>query len=127
AVSGSSGRKESTPAASRPCATTTAMAGWAHDGGGAGGSGGSPEAAPRAAHRAKTATTTATRIGTHSVRRRRHLYPDGGMELEITPEPTPEERAAIVAALEQVLVAEDGTTDPGRWWEAGLRDGLDGA
>ena len=45
------------------------------------------------------------------------------MELEITPAPTPEERAAIVAALEQLRGRDKG--DPGAWWEAGLRENLD--
>ncbi len=46
------------------------------------------------------------------------------MEVRITPEPTPEERAAILAALELVRAAESG--DPGPWWRAGLRENLDG-
>lgn len=45
------------------------------------------------------------------------------MELEITPEPTPEERAAIVAALE-ALAAEE-RRGPGAWWEAGLRENVE--
>ncbi len=45
------------------------------------------------------------------------------MELEITPEPTPEERAAIVAALAE-LDAEQ-TQGPGAWWEAGLRENVE--
>ena len=45
------------------------------------------------------------------------------MELEITPEPTPEERAAIVAALAE-LDAEQ-TRGPGAWWEAGLRENVE--
>ena len=45
------------------------------------------------------------------------------MSLEITPEPTPEERAAIVAALEQLRAEE--ARGPGAWWEAGLRENLD--
>ena len=45
------------------------------------------------------------------------------MNLEITPEPSPEERAAIVAALEQLRAeAERG---PGAWWETGLRENLE--
>ena len=44
------------------------------------------------------------------------------MNVEITPEPTPEERAAILAALEQVRAAE--ARGPGAWWEAGLRESV---
>ena len=44
------------------------------------------------------------------------------MDVEITPDPSPEEFAAIVAALEQ-LQAED-ERGPGAWWEAGLRDSI---
>jgi hypothetical protein len=46
-----------------------------------------------------------------------------GVELEITPEPTPEERAAIVAALEQLQAEEEH--GPGAWWEAGLRESVE--
>lgn len=45
------------------------------------------------------------------------------MELEITPEPTPEERAAIVAAIE-ALDAERAR-GPDAWWEAGLRENVE--
>jgi hypothetical protein len=45
------------------------------------------------------------------------------VELEITPEPTPEERAAIVAAIE-ALDAER-PRGPGAWWEAGLRENVE--
>jgi hypothetical protein len=45
------------------------------------------------------------------------------VNLEITPEPTPEERAAIEAALEQ-WQAEPGR-DRGSWWEAGLRESVE--
>ena len=45
------------------------------------------------------------------------------MNVEITPEPTPEERAAIVAALEQLAAAE--ACRPGAWWEAGLRESVE--
>lgn len=47
---------------------------------------------------------------------------DRGSHIEITPEPTAEERAAILAALEQVQ-AEDER--PGAWWEAGLRENVE--
>jgi hypothetical protein len=45
------------------------------------------------------------------------------VNLEITPEPTPEERAAIVAALEQLRAEE--ARGLGAWWETGLRENLD--
>ena len=48
------------------------------------------------------------------------------MEPEIRPEPTPEERAAILAALEQLF--SDGGTPPAyesAWREAGIRENLD--
>jgi hypothetical protein len=45
--------------------------------------------------------------------------------LEISPEPKPEERAAIEAALREL---EDGArAGRGAWWEAGLAESLDGA
>ncbi len=46
------------------------------------------------------------------------------MNVEITPEPTPEERAAILAALERLRAEE--AQGPGAWWEAGVRENLDG-
>lgn len=46
-----------------------------------------------------------------------------GTDIEITPEPTAEERAAIVAALAH-LDAEE-SRGPGAWWEAGLRESLE--
>jgi hypothetical protein len=48
------------------------------------------------------------------------------MEPEIRPEPTPEERAAILAALERLL--SDGSRPPGyrsAWRAAGIRENLD--
>jgi len=45
-----------------------------------------------------------------------------GSQIEITPEPTPEERVAIVAALEQVRAEQE--RGPGRWWEVGLRESV---
>jgi hypothetical protein len=44
------------------------------------------------------------------------------VELEIVPEPSEQERRAILTAL----AAEDGRT-PGAWWESGLDDLRDGA
>jgi hypothetical protein len=48
------------------------------------------------------------------------------MELEIRPEPTPEERAAILVALERLF--SDGAAPPAyrsAWREAGIRENLD--
>jgi hypothetical protein len=46
------------------------------------------------------------------------------VQLDITPEPTPEERAAVELAVKHVLGAEsDG---PGAWWEAGVREAVEG-
>ena len=45
------------------------------------------------------------------------------MTVEITPEPTPEERAAILAALEELRAEEE--RGPSRWWEAGLRESVE--
>lgn len=45
------------------------------------------------------------------------------MSVEITPEPTPEEREALLRAL----AALDGARDePSAWWEAGVREALEG-
>jgi hypothetical protein len=43
--------------------------------------------------------------------------------LEIRPEPTPAERAAVEAALRELQ--EQSRTGPGAWWEAGLAENLD--
>jgi hypothetical protein len=45
------------------------------------------------------------------------------MELEIQPEPTAGERAAIEAALARVL---DGKEPASRWWQEGIRENLEG-
>jgi hypothetical protein len=45
------------------------------------------------------------------------------VDVDITPEPTPEERAAILAALALVRARDGG--DPGAWWRTGLRENLD--
>jgi hypothetical protein len=45
------------------------------------------------------------------------------VEYEITPEPTPEEREALVAALAQLA-----KPDPGResaWWRAGICENIE--
>jgi hypothetical protein len=49
------------------------------------------------------------------------------VELEIRPEPSPEEREAIAAALEAALAGGTGGLDLGPWWKAGLREELDGS
>jgi hypothetical protein len=40
--------------------------------------------------------------------------------LEITPEPTAEERAAIEAAIARLLDGEQIDAVPGAWWQAGI-------
>jgi hypothetical protein len=47
---------------------------------------------------------------------------EGGTRFEIDPEPTPEERAAIVAAVARVQAERERA--PGRWWEAGVRENI---
>jgi hypothetical protein len=44
------------------------------------------------------------------------------MGLEIKPEPTPEEREAIL----RVLAELERDDRPSPWWEAGVRDAVDG-
>jgi hypothetical protein len=45
------------------------------------------------------------------------------LELEITPEPSTEERAAIEAAVAELLT--DEPQQPSAWWRAGLDDADD--
>jgi hypothetical protein len=45
------------------------------------------------------------------------------MELEITPEPSPEEREALERSLARLLEA-DGTGERGSWWRAGVAENL---
>jgi hypothetical protein len=45
-----------------------------------------------------------------------------GAHIEITPEPTPEERTAILAALDRIRAEDE--RGPGAWWEAGLRESV---
>ena len=47
-----------------------------------------------------------------------------GVELDITPEPTPEERAAIGAALGSLLARE--AVPPSTWWRAGVTESVEG-
>jgi hypothetical protein len=44
------------------------------------------------------------------------------MGVEIKPEPTPEEREAILRALAEF----DREEQPSPWWEAGVREAVDG-
>ena len=50
------------------------------------------------------------------------------MDADISPEPAPEERAALVRALEQ-LAEDDRERDPAAsaWWRAGVRENVDGS
>lgn len=44
------------------------------------------------------------------------------MAFEFTPEPTPEERDALLRAL----AVQNGTGErPSRWWEAGIREAIE--
>jgi hypothetical protein len=45
------------------------------------------------------------------------------MELEITPEPSPEEREVLEQALTRLLAA-DSAAEPSAWWRAGLEEAL---
>ena len=47
-----------------------------------------------------------------------------GVVLEIRPEPTPDERAALLQALTAAGLL-DGGAEPGAWWAEGLREALD--
>ena len=44
------------------------------------------------------------------------------MELEITPEPSPEERAALERALARLL--EEPGDPRGAWWREGIRENV---
>lgn len=46
------------------------------------------------------------------------------MELEISPTPSEAEREAIAAALGRLVEGAD--SGRGAWWEAGVRENLDG-
>ena len=46
------------------------------------------------------------------------------MEYEITPQPTPEERAALVAALDRLT--EERAERGSAWWRAGIRENVEG-
>lgn len=47
---------------------------------------------------------------------------EGGSELEIVPEPSAEERAAVEAALRALAARRERDSSP--WWEAGVREGV---
>jgi hypothetical protein len=46
-------------------------------------------------------------------------------ELEITPDPTAEERAAIEAAMAKLLYGDQKDAAPGAWWQAGILEATD--
>jgi len=46
------------------------------------------------------------------------------VNLEIDPEPTPDERTALAAALRR-LVGEPDPGQPGAWWREGVREALE--
>jgi hypothetical protein len=46
------------------------------------------------------------------------------VNLEVDPEPTPQERAALVSALRR-LVGEPVRADPGPWWRQGVREAVE--
>jgi hypothetical protein len=45
------------------------------------------------------------------------------VNLEIDPEPTPEERAALLSALRR-LVGEPDHAEPSPWWRQGVREAV---
>jgi len=45
--------------------------------------------------------------------------------VDIRPEPSDEERAAIVIALERLLAGDGGGQAPDGWWQAGLDESLE--
>jgi hypothetical protein len=96
--------------------------------GGAGGGGGGGASCAAAAE----ASASAARQPRTTVRRRicllyrpmtRKALPLRTMELEITPEPTPEEREAIERAL--TVLRRERAASP--WWASGLDQDTDGA
>jgi hypothetical protein len=46
------------------------------------------------------------------------------VNLEIEPEPTSQERAALIAAFER-LVGEQERREPNAWWRAGVREAVE--
>ena len=44
------------------------------------------------------------------------------MELEVTPEPTPEEREALLQALSSL---NGDPVEPPAWWQAGTREAIE--
>jgi hypothetical protein len=58
---------------------------------------------------------------------RRQTYPSSAVHVEITPEPTPDEREALVRGLEGLLAGRGSTVPPAYrspWREAGIREAL---
>jgi hypothetical protein len=47
------------------------------------------------------------------------------VQLDITPEPTPEERAALELVVEHAL-GEESDGGPGAWWRAGVLEAVEG-
>jgi len=47
------------------------------------------------------------------------------VNLEIEPEPTPDERAALIAAFERLL-GEQERREPSAWWREGVREAVEG-
>jgi hypothetical protein len=45
--------------------------------------------------------------------------------LVVRPEPDPEERLAIEAALRRLGANEGGASGPGEWWHAGIQESVD--
>jgi hypothetical protein len=46
------------------------------------------------------------------------------VNLDIDPEPTPEERAALVSAL-RPLIGEPDLANSGAWWREGVREAVE--
>jgi len=46
------------------------------------------------------------------------------VRLEIDPEPTPEERAALIGAFERLL-GEQERRGPSAWWREGVREAVE--
>ena len=121
-MTGSSGRKAATLRAIKRCATTSLIWGCAHDRFDAAGN--APGVAARATSRPARRASRRRRATSQSSSALRGPFSLYGVEIEITPEPTADERAALVAALAQ---APDGGTDPYRsvWRLAGVLENVE--
>ena len=80
----------------RPCETTRRICGWAHERP----AGEAPGAAARPTSRQAKSASRRKRLTPDSSSGRPKIFSVRIVELEITPEPSPEERAAIAGALE---------------------------